>query len=245
MTDDKASRAECAQGQPAGKKGDRPRPDGHAGQMTGKPLEHYTGIFAGLDPVEIARRTRAAYDAERREFSLVLMGSRVTVRWPGGEMEMDAGSCGISGHREYPDAYERILLLRYLCEGRYVEPTGRYIAYNEVPWGDVYGSNYQGRVLARFAGTFGRDPDALRRTMEAAPGLEAVPEAIGDLSYRFLFMHGLPMQVILWEGDDEFPPSAQLLYDETVVFGFTAEDVAVAGDILIARLKKLRARLSD
>jgi hypothetical protein len=244
MDDDK-TRSARAQGQPAGKKGDRPRPDDHAGQMTGKPLEHYTGIFEGLDPVEIARRTRVAYDAERREFSLVLMGSRVTVSWPGGEMEMDAGACGISDRREYPDAYERILLLRYLCEGRYIEPTGRYIAYSEVPWGDVYGSNYQGRVIARFAGTFGRDIAALGKIMEGTPGLEAVPEPLGDVCYRFLFMHGLPMKVIMWEGDDEFPPSAQLLYDETVVFGFTAEDVAVAGDILIARLKKLRALFSE
>jgi hypothetical protein len=48
------------------------------------------------------------------------------------------------------------------------------------------------------------------------------------------------MKILIWEGDDEFPASAQMLFDETVVFGYTAEDVAVAGDILISRLKALR-----
>jgi hypothetical protein len=51
------------------------------------------------------------------------------------------------------------------------------------------------------------------------------------------------MKILVWEGDDEFPSSAKMLYDETVVFSFSAEDVAVAGDILIARLKRMRARL--
>jgi hypothetical protein len=78
--------------------------------------------------------------------------------------------------------------------------------------------------------------------MEGTPGLAAVPEEKCDVGYRFVFMNGLSMKILIWEGDDEFPASAQMLFDETVVFGYTAEDVAVAGDILISRLKALRKR---
>jgi hypothetical protein len=72
------------------------------------------------------------------------------------------------------------------------------------------------------------------------PELDAEAEEKCDVGYKFDFMNGLPMKILVWEGDDEFPSSAQMLYDETVVFGYTAEDIAVAGDILIGRLKKMR-----
>jgi hypothetical protein len=213
-----------------GKSISRQRPVYEFGQMTGKPLEHYAGVFASLDPAEIAARTHVPYDAARRRFTLTLMGERHEVGWPGAAVD-SAGP------------YARILMLRYLDEGRYVGPTGRYIAYNELPWGDVYNTNFQGRVISRFLREFGGDLDTFRLIMEETPAIGAVREEKCDIGYRFDFMDGIPMKLLVWEGDDEFPPAAQILYDESVVFGYTAEDIAVAGDILIAHLKKLRAGL--
>ena len=45
------------------------------------------------------------------------------------------------------------------------------------------------------------------------------------------------MQILVWEGDDEFPPSAQILYSDNFAEGFAAEDRVVAGDILIGAIK--------
>ena len=45
------------------------------------------------------------------------------------------------------------------------------------------------------------------------------------------------MRIFIWEGDEEFPPSAQILYSDNFAEGFTAEDRAVAADILIAAIK--------
>ncbi|MDR1496555.1 MAG: DUF3786 domain-containing protein [Clostridiales Family XIII bacterium] len=203
------------------------QPEYGFGRITDKPLEHYSRVFASLDPLDIAERTRVPYDAERREFTITLMGVRYAVGWPGAEIGID-------------DPYARILMLRYLEEGRYIEPTGRYVAYHELPWGDVYVSNFRGRVIRRFLSEFGRDLDALKKIIEGASGLGAEPEEKCDLGYRFDFMNGLPMKILVWEGDDEFPASAQMLYDKAVAFAYTAEDIAVAGDILISRLKDMR-----
>jgi hypothetical protein len=198
------------------------------GQMTGKPLEYYSGVFASLDPAEIAERTRVPYDAEQRRFTITLMGAKHTVGWPDARFDS-------------VDPYARILMLRYLDEGRRIPPTGKYIAYNELPWGDVYSTNFQGRVIRRFLRAFGNDLDTFKSIMESTPGLATEREEKCDIGYKFDFMDGLPMKILVWEGDDEFPSAAQILYDETVVFGYTAEDIAVAGDILIDRLKRLRA----
>ena len=45
------------------------------------------------------------------------------------------------------------------------------------------------------------------------------------------------MQLIVWEGDDEFPPNSQILYSDNFEESFSAEDRVVSGDILISIVK--------
>jgi hypothetical protein len=70
--------------------------------------------------------------------------------------------------------------------------------------------------------------------------LNAEPLPQGDAGYRFEFLNGLYLSIILWAGDDEFPPSAQILFDDNFVFAFTAEDLAAVGEVVIDRLKRRR-----
>ena len=53
----------------------------------------------------------------------------------------------------------------------------------------------------------------------------------------FDLIGGYRMQILLWEGDDEFPPNAQVLYSDNFAAGFAAEDRVVAGDILISTIR--------
>ena len=52
------------------------------------------------------------------------------------------------------------------------------------------------------------------------------------------FLGGYRMQIMVYAGDDEFPPSAQVLYSDNFESGFAAEDRVVAGDLLITAIKK-------
>jgi hypothetical protein len=132
-----------------------------------------------------------------------------------------------------------ILILRYLCEGRYYRDTGKRLSYNEVPWGPVYYRNFDGRCLKRLAYGFGNDIPRFRRIIESAPSLKAEKLPQGDAGYRIEFLSGLFISLILYAADDEFPPSAQILFDDNFVFAFTAEDLAVVGEVVIDRLKRM------
>ncbi|MDR1816167.1 MAG: DUF3786 domain-containing protein [Clostridiales Family XIII bacterium] len=200
------------------------------GQMTETPLRHYMGLYRGSDPAEISARTGVAWDAGRSAFSLRLMGAAYEIGFP----EFSRGVLG--------NAYEEILIIRYLLEGRYVRGTGRQLAYAEMPWGPVYMKNFGGRVLERLVGTFGRDPSRLTRAVTQASGLRHEAADGCDVGYRMEFLGsgeqmGLWLSVLLWEGDEEFPASAQVLFDEGFRYAFSAEDIAVVGDVLISRLK--------
>ena len=62
----------------------------------------------------------------------------------------------------------------------------------------------------------------------------------GDAGYEFEFLNDLKLRFILWAGDDEFPPSAQILFSDNFPMAFTqGEDMAVVGDVSINMLKAL------
>ncbi|GHV89300.1 hypothetical protein AGMMS50267_16600 [Spirochaetia bacterium] len=208
-------------------------------QKHAAPLAHYQARYKTLDPQEIAQRCGLLFDKTASAFSLRLMGTEYRAAFPEFEVRDSADKPGLN-------PYEQILIIRYLCEGKYFPPQGKQLSYNEIPWGNVYYRNFEGRCLKRLAYTFGNDLEGLRRIMEegrAANGawhLNAEPLPQGDAGYRFEFLNGLYMSIILWAGDDEFPPSAQMLFDDNFVFAFTAEDLAAVGEVVIDRLKRRR-----
>ena len=64
-----------------------------------------------------------------------------------------------------------------------------------------------------------------------------LPLKHGDAAYEFTLWDNYRLRLIVWEGDDEFPPNAQVLYSDNFAEGFAAEDRVVAGDILISTIK--------
>ena len=103
-----------------------------------------------------------------------------------------------------------------------------------MPWGEMYIKPYTGRVLTRAAFTFGTRVAAFRAAAEKM-GAELVKH--GDAGFRFNLIGDYQMQILIWEGDDEFPPNAQILYSDNFADGFAAEDRVVAGDILISTVR--------
>ena len=133
-----------------------------------------------------------------------------------------------------PPKPTQTFLLRYLLECRDVAWMGGWKTFREMPWGEMYIKPYTGRVLTRAAFTFGTRIDAFRK---AAEKMGATPVKHGDAGYQFDLVGGYRMQILVWEGDDEFPPNAQVLYSDNFADGFAAEDRVVSGDILISAIK--------
>ena len=46
-------------------------------------------------------------------------------------------------------------------------------------------------------------------------------------------MSGLSMRISIWNADEEFPPSAQILFSDNFQYAFDADDMAYSGDIFI------------
>lgn len=199
------------------------------------PYEHYMELYRKADPKEISMRTGIPYDEEKGVFTLHLMGVEYEVSYP--DYQVVHKSEEVIGYYPLETAVNaRILVLRYLVEGASAVSTGKFITYREAPWGSVYLKQFNGRCILRLAYGFGNKQDLFARAMEK---IGAVRMSHGDISYEFEFLDGYRLQMILWEGDEEFPPSSQILFSDNFPVAFQAEDMAVVGDISISMIKAL------
>ncbi len=202
-------------------------------QQYGVPLAIYQQRYKTLDPEDISRRTGVIYDAARGVFPLTVLGFQIDAAWP--EYSLTPRSPDICPGELYGDKAQ-ILLIRYLIEGTKAETAGTFIPYRELPWGDVYDQNFQGRCRARLAFGFNGKLDAFKK---ACHSLGGVPLKKGDASYDLRFVPGVTVRLILWSGDEEFPPQSQWLFSDNTPLAFTAEDVACMGDVIIGALKEM------
>ena len=190
------------------------------------PFEYYEGLFRALQP-EAALERLEGVRWDGKEFFLTLLGREFAIAHPVYAIRaVDGGSL--------PPLPTQTFLLRYLLEAKVVNWGGEWKTFREMPWGELYIKPYTGRVLTRAAFTFGTRVQKFR---EACEKMGAKPVSHGDAGFLFDLIGGYQMQILVWEGDDEFPPNAQVLYSDNFAEGFAAEDRVVAGDILISVIK--------
>ena len=196
------------------------------------PWEHYLSQYQESDPKEIAARLGISYDEEQKYFTLKFLGTVYQISWPDFQVSHEADDMGF-----YPletMTYARTLTIRFLLNGAEASGTGKFTTYREMPWGEVYLRQFDGRCIKRLAFSYGNRIKDFQAIMEH---MHCVPVKHGDIAYQLEIFPDYLVQMILWEGDDEFPPSSQILFSDNFPISFQAEDMAVMGDVIIGSLK--------
>lgn len=197
-----------------------------ANNKTEKPLEYYRERLASIDKDAIEARTGLKYDDTAQSFLIDYVSGPVRITYPD-------GSVTLASTGEHISPYAEILLLRILVEGNLVPSTGKFLPYVDIGWGESYLKAFEGRCIGRFAHMFKTAAD-FAKTAEA---MGAKPAEGGDASFDFEVVNGVYMRLTLWDADEEFPMSAQILFSDNTPITFTSEDAAVMGDLLLNELR--------
>ena len=190
------------------------------------PFSYYEEKFKALQPEDVVARLKSV-EWDSKEFYVNLLGVTYAISHPEYRIRnVDGG--------KVPPLPVQTFLLRYLLESRDIVWLGQWKTFREMPWGELYIQPYTGRVLTRAAFTFGTRVAAFKAACEK---MGAQPLKNGDAGFQFPFIGDYQVQILVWEGDDEFPPNAQVLYSDNFETGFAPEDRVVVGDILISTIK--------
>jgi len=138
-----------------------------------------------------------------------------------------------TGGAKPPSPFTTSLILTYLAMADGAPLAGDWIGFRELPAGLFYAQAFQGYSGGRLVREPGGDLEAFRC---AAGRLGARPLAVGDAAYAFGVLPRIPLAVVYWEGDDEFPSQAQVLFDRSAPHYMTTDGLAILGSQLVDRL---------
>ena len=135
--------------------------------------------------------------------------------------------------REVP-IQEQVLILHYFAASSSNIPTGHWVAYREIRDASFYFSAFVKRAIDPLKKVFGGQPGALEKPAGLLGG-RALGDT-GDVAFEFRLFPRVPVQLIVYAGDEEFPPEANILFDRTIGDILSAEDIAWLAGMLVYRL---------
>ncbi|HHX75211.1 MAG TPA: DUF3786 domain-containing protein [Firmicutes bacterium] len=183
--------------------------------------------FALKQPPVMAEHSGCLYDPRLQRFTVPYLGRTYTVSYPGGMVAAE--------NQQEADLITSVLLLHYLSGPGGVELSDSWISFQELQSGAIYTGPFRKRAVIPLLKGFGTRPQALAA---AAERLGGKPAAFGDMSYIIPVLPRVPLLLILWYGDDEFPPNGNILFNRDVNTYLSTEDCAqLAGQTVYTMLK--------
>jgi hypothetical protein len=138
------------------------------------------------------------------------------------------------------DETSSILALHYLAGCGTEVPRGVLVPFNQAEGGVAYYEAFKRRTIDRLAAEFGGSPGLLLKAGLTVGGMD---RELGTSSIEVRVFPKVWVTLIIWEGDDEIPASANVLFDSTALDILPTEDLAVIGSLVVAKLVKAKGRL--
>ncbi len=165
--------------------------------------------------------------------------ARIRLDYLGNELLISFPSGSIEGPRQKPlSLREEILLLHYLTKATGTLPAGRWISFLEIPGGTFYHPVFLQRCQTPFVRVFGPDTEILKRVAEPLGG---EPLDTGDVGVKIQALPLIPLGLILWRGDAEFPATGNLLFEDSVAEHLPVEDIVILAETVVWKLIKAKS----
>lgn len=131
--------------------------------------------------------------------------------------------------------FQQALFLYYLLTADGASLTGKWVSFADLPDGRMYNAAFQGYSGDEIVKTFGFDLDGFKSACLKADG-ESVD--IGSASFIFQALPRVPLMLTYWLGDEDFPSSCKVLFDESAGHYLPIDACAILGSMLKGRVVK-------
>ena len=135
---------------------------------------------------------------------------------------------------EQPSSFVQALLLTYLLTADGAPPSGRWIAFHDLPGGMFYAQAFRGYAEDRLVDELGAGGlEAFRRGGQALGGQ---PLELGSAGFAFQALPRVHLAAVYWLGDDEFPSRASILFEDTGSHYLPTDGLAILGSQLVGAI---------
>lgn len=158
------------------------------------------------EPGDVCTRSSCSYDNESCTYSLyawdrhyLIDPANKTITTPETEKKLHG--------------YFDLFLIHHLLGAKAVEPTGEWISEKDMPGGATFFRGPHAVPTDLITDVIGDDLDLFRQLCESLGG---TPLEMGDAAYSFRITDRIPVAILYWIGDEDFPAEAKILYDRTI-----------------------------
>lgn len=187
-------------------------------------LEEARRQFAAARPEVMARGAGVAYDEDELRFRVPLLDLPLEVSYPEGVI--------MAGGQE-ADIGVVVVVLHYLAHSVGALDLNDGVRYAGLPGASAFAAAFRARVEVPLLERFGEDEEPFLDAVRALAGLEE-----GQV-WQLPFLPHLPLGVRLGLAEDMMPAECVVLFPRRAGFVYPVEDLAVAGQLLAARLLAL------
>ena len=176
-------------------------------------------LLASFEPDDVCERAGVVRD-EVGNFVVPVFGTPIVVDPVGRSI---TGSSPEAAFVLTKTAYfSRLSILFYLAGAKNVPLRGRLVGPAELKAGQFFAGGSHQLPLDRIATRFGDDPDGF---LAQAAALAGIRREYGDAAVELWPLPRVPVTLILWQRDEEFPARSYLLFDETCELHLPADIV--------------------
>lgn len=175
---------------------------------------------------EQCRRSGAQYLPDRKAVVVEFISQPYRISLPDGEVTRDG---------QEPPVAEKILVLHYFLQAKDIALTNDLISFKELPEGSGYFPTFYARAIKPLVKQFGKEPQKL---LEVAKNFGGRPASYGDVSVTINGFPKIPVTLVLWRGDAEFPPEGNILLDSSISHYLPTEDIIFLCQTITWRLVK-------
>lgn len=140
---------------------------------------------------------------------------------------------GYNNHDDLLPDFQQALLLYYLNTADGAPITNKWVSFADLPDGRMYNAAFQGYSGDEIVKAFGFDLEAFKSACLKAGGK---PVELGSASFTFQALPRVPLMLTYWLGDEDFPSSCKILFDESACHYLPIDACAILGSMLVRKL---------
>ncbi len=166
--------------------------------------------LSDLSPEDVCRRAGVSFDRSRGLYVLTSFHQDIAIS-PQGRQISGGSRAGRYLLGELA-RYSKIPILRYLIAARDLPTSGNLIRPADLAGGQIYIKGTHVLPLGRLADTYGED---IQGFLKKGRELGGRPQPYGDASLTLFPFPRVPVVILLWKSDGEYPSRSDLLLDST------------------------------
>jgi hypothetical protein len=167
----------------------------------------YFNELSERDPKDVCRRALCRYDDVNKFYALSVWGDEYGI-FPH-EFKIDRISKNVQSLHDY----FYLFIIHYLLKSEEIEICNEWISEKDIPGGATFFRGPHEIPTNLISVRFNGDINEFRRICEE---LHGIPLNMADAAYVFKITPRIPVAVLYWGGDDEFPSESKILYDKTI-----------------------------